>query len=241
MLRRFALPALLIAALSGPALSQELTDERIKELALEAILENPQIVMDAVAILREREAEAQAATAAETLQTQRAALERDDNAPVLGNPDGDVTVVEFFDYNCPYCRRAKPVIEGLVAADDNVRIVFREFPILGDESVYAARAALAAREQDLYEEFHWGLMALSGRVTEATVASVAEEVGLDIDQLLADMESEAVSEHIETSLSLGQALGITGTPSFVVGDTILPGLVDQARLEEEIEKTRSDS
>ncbi|MDJ0859106.1 MAG: DsbA family protein [Dinoroseobacter sp.] len=241
MLKRLALSALVVAAISGPALSQELTDERIKELALEAILENPQIVMDAVAILREREAEAQAATAAETLETQRALLEQDENAPVLGNPDGDVTVIEFFDYNCPYCRRAKPVIEGLVAADANVRIVFREFPILGDASVYAARAALAAREQGLYEEFHWGLMAFSGRVTEATIQSVAEEVGLNYDQLLADMESDAVSEHIETSLSLAESLGITGTPSFVVGDTILPGLVDQARLEELVKDTRSDS
>jgi protein-disulfide isomerase len=240
MMKRLALSALLVGAMTLPALSQELSEERIKELALEAILENPQIVMDAVAILREREAEAQAANAAETLQTQRAVLERDENAPVLGNPDGDVTVVEFFDYNCPYCRRAKPVIEGLVAADDNVRIVFREFPILGDQSVYAARAALASRNQDLYEEFHWALMALSGRVTETAVLSVAEEVGLDLDQLKADMESPAVAEHIETSLSLAQSLGITGTPSFVVGDTILPGLVDQARLEELVTQTRSD-
>lgn len=241
MLKRFALQALVIAAISGPAFAQELTDERIKELALEAILENPQIVMDAVAILREREAEAQAAKAAETLEKQRAELERDENAPVLGNPNGDVTVIEFFDYNCPYCRRAKPVIEALVAADDNVRIVFREFPILGDASVYAARAALAAREQGLYEEFHWGLMDLSGRVTEAAVERVAEQVGLDMEQLRTDMEADAVSEHIETSLSLAQSLGITGTPSFVVGDSILPGLVDQARLEELIELRRNES
>lgn len=146
------------ASLASPVAAQELSEERIKELALEAILENPQIVMDAVAILREREAEAQVASAAETLANQRDLLERDENAPVLGNPDGDVTVIEFFDYNCPYCRRAKPTIEGLIAADPNVRVVFREFPILGDDSVLAARAALAARAQGMYEEFHWALI-----------------------------------------------------------------------------------
>jgi protein-disulfide isomerase len=240
MFKRLALSLFLAGMTALPSVAQELTDERIKELALEAILENPQIVMDAVAILREREAEAQAANAAETLKTQRAVLERDENAPVLGNPDGDVTVIEFFDYNCPYCRRAKPVIEGLLAEDGNVRLVYREFPILGDASVFAARAALASREQGLYEEFHWGLMALSGRATEASVMAVATEVGLDIERLQADMESESVSEHIETSLELAQALGITGTPSFVVGETILPGLVDQERLQELVEQTRSE-
>ncbi|ABV95138.1 thiol:disulfide interchange protein DsbA [Dinoroseobacter shibae DFL 12 = DSM 16493] len=228
------------ASLASPVAAQELSEERIKELALEAILENPQIVMDAVAILREREAEAQVASAAETLANQRDLLERDENAPVLGNPDGDVTVIEFFDYNCPYCRRAKPTIEGLIAADPNVRVVFREFPILGDDSVLAARAALAARAQGMYEEFHWALMALSGRINEAQIMQTADDLGLDVAQLEADMQSDAVTMHIETSLSLAQSLGISGTPSFVVGETILPGLVDQARLEELVAQERSD-
>lgn len=229
----------LFACLAAPVAAQDLSDERIKELALEAILENPQIVMDAVAILREREAEAQAASAAETLETQRDLLERDKNAPVIGNVDGDVTVVEFFDYNCPYCRRAKPTVTGLIAGDPDVRVVYREFPILGDDSVLASRAALAAREQGKYEEFHWALMALSGRIGEAQIMQVADDLGLDVDQLRTDMDSDAVSEHIETSISLAQSLGISGTPSFVVGETILPGLVDQARLEELVAQERS--
>jgi len=239
-MKRWFLIGALASGLATPVLAQDLTEDRIKELALEAILENPQIVMDAVAILREREAEAQAASAAETLANQRDLLERDENAPVLGNPDGDVTVIEFFDYNCPYCRRAKPTIEGLIAADPGVRVVFREFPILGDDSVLAARAALAAREQDSYEEFHWALMALAGRINEAQIMQTADDLGLDVDRLQADMNSDAVTAHIETSLSLAQALGITGTPSFVVGETILPGLVDQARLEELVSQERSD-
>ena len=108
-------------------------------------------------------------------QTQRDILEKDPNAPVLGNPNGDVTIVEFFDYNCPYCRRVKPEIEALIAVDPNVRLVYREWPILSEGSVFAAQAALAARKQGLYEEFHWALMGLKGRADEASVMRAAEE------------------------------------------------------------------
>ena len=126
------------------AFAQELSEERVKELALEAILENPQIIMEAVQLLEQQEATAQAEATADVLKEQRQLLEQAPNAPVLGNPDGDVTVVEFFDYNCPYCRRAMSEVEGLIEADPNVRLVFRELPILGDGSVFAAKAALAS-------------------------------------------------------------------------------------------------
>jgi len=127
--------------------ADDLSEDRIKELVLEAIRENPEIVLEAVQIIEQREQERQAAAAATVLSENRDILENDPNAPVLGNPDGDVTVVEFFDYNCPYCRRVKPQIEALLEADPNVKLVYREWPILGDGSVFAARAALASREQ----------------------------------------------------------------------------------------------
>ena len=134
-------------ALPLQAAAEGLSEDRVRELVLETIRENPDIVMEAVAILDSRQAEAQAASQAEVLDEERETLERDPNAPVLGNPEGDVTVVEFFDYNCPYCRRAKPEIEALLAADPNVRLVYREWPILGRDSVFTARAALAARRR----------------------------------------------------------------------------------------------
>lgn len=217
-------------ALPLSAAAQDLSEDRVRELVLETIRENPEIVMEAVAILESRQAEAQAASQAEVLDAERETLERDPNAPVLGNPDGDVTVVEFFDYNCPYCRRAKPEIEGLLEADPNVRLVYREWPILGEGSVFAARAALAAREQNLYEEFHWAMMGMNRRAEESSVLRIAEDIGLDIAQLRRDMEAREVDAHIQTSMRLAQALGITGTPSFVVDDALVPGVVDADQL-----------
>jgi len=207
-------------AQSVPA--QSMTDDQVKQLALEAILENPEIIMQAVAILQQREKE-QAASGANTVRLE---VESDPNAPNLGNPEGDVTVVEFFDYNCPYCRSAGQTVQALLAADENVRVIYREWPILGDDSVMAARAALAAREQGKYEAFHWALMNGEGRVTEALIFKVARDLGMDVAQLEADMVSPAVEAHIALSNALAQQLGFTGTPAFIVGDKTAPGMLN---------------
>lgn len=218
--------------------AEELSEARIKELVYEAILENPEIIMDAVAIIRQREEEAQLAAAQFALDEQRALLENDPNAPVLGNPEGDVTVVEFFDYNCPYCKRAMPEIQTLLEADSGVRLVYREWPILGEASVFAARAALASREQGKYEEFHWALMGKQGRVTEALVLRIAEEIGLNVERLQQDMEAPEVEEHIASSMRLAQTLGFNGTPSFVIGDALVPGFVESTQLEAIVDEAR---
>ena len=207
-------------AQSVPA--QSMTDDQVKQLALEAILENPEIIMQAVAILQQREKE-QAASGANTVRLE---VESDPNAPNLGNPEGDVTVVEFFDYNCPYCRSAGQTVQALLVADENVRVIYREWPILGDDSVMAARAALAAREQGKYEAFHWALMNGEGRVTEALIFKVARDLGMDVAQLEADMVSPAVEAHIALSNALAQQLGFTGTPAFIVGDKTAPGMLN---------------
>ena len=227
-------------ALPFSAFADGLEEKRVKELVLEAIRENPEIVMEAVAILEARQASAQEAARENALVLERDRLERDPNAPVLGNPEGDVTVVEFFDYNCPYCRRAMEPVQGLLDADPNVRLVYREWPILGDGSVFAARAALASREQGKYEEFHWALMSMNGRAEEASVLRVAKEVGLDIDQLQQDMKDPAIDDHINTSMELSNALGFSGTPSFVVGNQLVPGLVEETKLLELVEVTRAN-
>ena len=206
-------------AQTAPA--QSMTEDQIKQLALEAILENPDIIMQAVAILQQREQE-RAASGANTVRLQ---LESDPNAPNLGDPEGDVTVVEFFDYNCPYCRSAGQTLQALLAADTNVRVIYREWPILGEDSVIAARAALAAREQGKYEAFHWALMNGEGRVTEAIIFKVARNLGMDVAKLEADMVSPAVEAHIALSNALAQQLGFTGTPAFIVGDKTAPGML----------------
>lgn len=217
-----------------------LDEARVKELVLEAIRENPEIVLEAVSIIEKRQADAEAIARADVLKNQRDLLEQDPNAPVIGNPDGDVTVVEFFDYNCPYCRRAMPEVIGMMDDDQNLRIVYREWPILGEGSVFAARAALAARNQGKYEAFHWALMGMKQRAEEATVLRIADDVGLDIDQLREDMQAPEVDAHISQSIALAQALGFNGTPSFVIGDELVPGFVEKAALAELVEKVRNE-
>jgi protein-disulfide isomerase len=227
--------SLLLPAAAG---AQELDEARIKELVYQAIRENPEIILEAVAILQKREEEARNASAASVLESQRDLIERDPNAPVLGNPDGDVTVVEFFDYNCPYCKRVAPIVKQLIEDDPNIRLVYREWPILGEGSVFAARAALAARKQGKYEEFHWAMMNLRGRAEEATVMRVAAQIGLDIDQLRKDMNAPEVQEHIQVSMALTRALGFNGTPSFVIGDALVPGFVEREQLEAYVAEAR---
>ncbi|GAA6198664.1 DsbA family protein [Pseudophaeobacter arcticus] len=226
-------------ALPITALADGLDEGRIRELVLETIRANPEIVMEAVAILERKQAEAENNALADILSAIRDRLEDDANAPVLGNPEGDVTVVEFFDYNCPYCRRAMEPVQGLLEADPNVRLVYREWPILGEGSVFAARAALAARKQGKYDEFHWALMAMNGRADEASVLRVASEIGLDVEQLRSDMEGSEIDEHIRNSAELAQALGFNGTPSFVIGNELAPGLVQQPQLMEMVESVRA--
>ena len=151
---RVILMAAIFFGLTQMASAQDISDNKIKELALEAILENPEIIMQAVNILRQRDA----IIAESGANTVRLELENDPGSPNLGNPEGDVTVVEFFDYNCPYCRQAGKTVQEIIAADPNVRIIFQEWPVLGEGSIFAARAALASRAQGMYEEFHWALM-----------------------------------------------------------------------------------
>ncbi len=215
--------ALLLLAGAPAAMAKEMTEAEVKRLALEAILENPEIIMQAVTILQQREEEARARAARDVLTSRR--LTHDPNAPVLGNPEGDVTVVEFFDYNCPYCRRAAPDVKALVGQDGNIRLVYREWPILGEGSDFAARAALAARRQGRYEDFHWAMMEMRGRANEASVMKIAEDLGMDLERLRADMKAPEVEEHIATSMQLAQQLGFRGTPSFVIGRELVPGIV----------------
>ena len=237
MKRFLATTALLMLPIAATA--DGMDEDRIKELMLEAIRENPGIVFEAAQLFEQQQQALQAQAAAQVLDTEKATLENDPNAPVLGNPDGDVTVVEFFDYNCPYCRQVKPEMEALLAADPNVRVVYREWPILGDGSVFAARAALASRNQGKYEEFHWAMMQLKERAEEASILRTAEDIGLDVAQLRRDMNGPEIEEHIQTSMRLAQSLGFSGTPSFVIGDSLAPGLIQADQMIELVDQARA--
>ena len=233
---RVILVAVAFLSFAQIAPAQQITDEQVKQLALEAILENPQIIMQAVAILEQRKRE-RAASASNTVRLQ---LEQDPNSPNLGNPDGDVTVIEFFDYNCPYCRKAGQTVQELLASDANVRVIYREWPILGEDSVFASRAALAARAQGKYEEFHWALMNGEGRASEASILKLARHLDLDVEKLQADMTSPAVEAHIAQSSALARTLGFTGTPAFIVGDRTAPGMLSTDEITAMVAEARAE-
>ena len=225
--------ATVIAAFSFTTVAaQELNEADIKRLALEAILEKPEILIEALSILQERENIALAEAQTDALSELRDDFEK--NAPIFGNLDGSVTLVEFFDYNCGYCRRAAPEVKAVLEASKDVRIIYREFPILGPGSEVAARASLAARNQGKYQQFHEAMMALNGQAFEASVMEVAGDVGLDLEVLKTDMQSDLVNDHIAASLRLAEALRITGTPTFVLGDEIIPGVIERGTLLEKI-------
>ena len=229
----------LALVLPGSSMADGISEARVKELVAETLRENPELVLEALQTLDARQAEAQAAAAAAVLTNERASLERDPNAPLLGNPDGDVTVVEFFDYNCPYCKRVMPEVDALMAEDGNIRLVLREWPILSEGSAIAARAALASRVQGKYVEMHNALMSARGKLEAETVFRIAAEIGLDIEKLKADMQAPEVEEHIATSMRLAETLGFNGTPSFVIGDQLIPGFVDKSQLAEVVAAARS--
>ena len=212
--------------------AQELNEADIKRLALEAILEKPEILIEALSILQERENAALVEAQSTALTELRDDFEQ--NAPIFGNLDGSVTLVEFFDYNCGYCRRAAPEVKAVLEANKDVRIIYREFPILGPGSEVAARASLAARNQGKYQQFHEAMMALNGQAVEASVMKIAGDVGLDLEVLKTDMQSDLVNDHIAASLRLAEALRITGTPTFVLGDEIIPGVIERGTLLEKI-------
>lgn len=237
---KMILPVVMFAAAvsASPVFSQDITKDEIKQLALEAILENPEIVMQAVEILREQERADKVAQAAAVVQEQSDLIFNDPNAVVLGNPDGDVTIVEFFDYNCGYCKRAVEGMHTLLETDPNLRVVMREFPILSDGSIVAAKAALAAREQGKYQEFHFALMAIP-QLNETSVMNAASEMGLDLAKLEADMQSPLIQEHLDTTRKLTEALGFTGTPSFIIGDEIVPGFIPLEAMQEVVAEQRA--
>lgn len=225
-------------ALALPAQAQEMDESALRALILETIRSNPEVVMEAIEALQARDEQERAEAASAALQAQKGALQNDPNAVVLGNPDGDITIVEFFDYNCGYCRRVFPAVKELIAADDNIRVVMREWPILGEESVFAARASLASRNQGKYEEFHNALMAQQGRASQATVLSIADGLGMDIDQLRADMDGPEIDAHFSASQQLTQALGLNGTPAFVFEDRLVPGAIELEQMQELVSQLR---
>ena len=202
------------------------------------LLKNPAVIREAMQVLQAREEAEKQAAASLAMKQYRSELLQNANSPVGGNPKGDITIVEFFDYNCGYCKRVVPTVAAVLRNDPNVRVVYKEFAILGPQSVVAARAALAAKRQGKYHEFHVALMSAE-RADENSVAATARALGLDYAQLVKDMGDPAIEEQLERNYRLATAIGINGTPAFVIGDRLVPGAVDEAAMMEIIATERA--
>ena len=221
-------PAIAAAQQSTPLNQTE--EEAIRALILQTIRENPEVLVETLlAFQEEAQAEAQAEQIA-AIERVSGDLQSDANTGVMGNPNGEIVLIEFFDYNCPYCRAAAPILFELIEDNPELRIIMREWPILGPDSELAARASLAALKQDGFASFHEALMA-QPRANAVMIRRAAEQVGLDYAQLQADMQAEDVTAHIEASRRAAAELGISGTPTFLIGNTLVPGLLEKADLQ----------
>lgn len=218
------------------------------------ILKNPEVLVQALQSFQQKQMDEAQKTMQKTQETASkyaSDLFHSANDPVAGNPNGKVTVVEFFDYQCPHCIEMTPIIDSLIKTNPEARIVFKEFPIRGPASEMAAKAALAAKMQGKYFEFHKALMSANKVLTQDDILKIAGSVGLDVNKLKTDMNSDAVSQEIKADYKLAQSLQLMGTPAFFIAKTdvsnaspasavvFIPGQVDQAQLESVVSKVSS--
>ena len=209
--------AALAAAESG------LSEEQFGSMVRAYLLKHPEVLREVIDALDKKEKSDEAKASVEVISTRAKEIFRSSDDHVAGNPTGKISVVEFFDYNCGYCRHSLPDVLKLIDSDKDVRLVVKEFPILGPGSVIAAKAAIAARHQNKYWNFHLALMRTPGTVDDAKVFDIAKSVGLDVAKLKIDMNKPEVAKILAQNHAMAQALGIQGTPAFIIDQTLIPG------------------
>ncbi len=248
MVNRIASLALAIAlplgAAAAPAKADTGFDEsqkrEIRNIVRDYLIRNPEVIVEAIREMRRRDEAAKEAATVKAIAENRDALLRNAADPVGGNRKGDATVVEFFDYNCGWCKRAYPHLLAAAKADGKVRIVFKEYPILAPSSRLAARAALAAARQGKYREMHDRLMRHRGALDETKIMAAAAQAGLDMPKLKADMKAREIEAAIDANLALAERLGIRGTPAFVIGGKMIPGMMRARQYPAELARTRKE-
>lgn len=212
----------------------------IEAVARQLLIEKePEIIMKAIEVLKQREQTQQLAIGKEAVNKNKERIYNEPTSPVLGNPKGDVTIVEFYDYACGYCKMAQPTIKALLEQDKNIRFIAKEFPILGEGSILASRAAIASIKQNKFEKFHDVLMSFRGAMNEAAIMDAAQRSGLDTAKLKRDMNDKSIDETIATNRKLGNDLGVRGTPMFIIGDVVNPGALDEAALKQAVINARN--
>ena len=205
------------------------------------LLENPEVLMEAIAVLEQRQAEAARANEAAALEFLSESIFDDGHSWVGGNPEGDVTLVEFTDYRCGYCRQAHPEVEELVASDGNIRLILKEFPILGEQSILSSQFAIAVKElygDDTYKDIHDALITMRADAVPETLERLAEAFGLDPAAISDEMLSERTAAIINANHRLASQLQITGTPTFIMGDQLLRGYLPLDEMRSQVQALR---
>jgi len=213
-------------------------EQRVQQLIHDYILANPTIVFEALKKQQQAIEDARILSRTEMILASQQELLADAASPIGGNPQGDVTIVEFFDYRCPYCKAVEPSLEALLKEDGKLRIVYKEFPVLGAASVYAAEIALAAQKQGKYSAFHDAMMNTKGNIDQATVLQVARMTGVDLDRAKSDIKSPEIAAVIKRNYELASTLDINGTPGIVIGTDIADGAADLDKLKRMIAAAR---
>ncbi|WP_421783781.1 DsbA family protein [Kiloniella litopenaei] len=203
-------------------LKTEAQTKAFEQAVKEYLLENPEVIIDSLTRYQELQAQREEEQKQLAITNNVEDLHNSPTSPVIGNPDGDVVLVEFFDYRCPYCHKAAAVVKQLVEDDPNLKVVMKEFPILSPESMIAARAALAAMRQGKYNAYHFALMDNASDLSQDRLFALAEDLDLDLDQFKEDMKAEEVGQEILSTRALAQRVGANGTPAFIVGTTSVP-------------------
>ncbi|MEP3246055.1 MAG: DsbA family protein [Sneathiella sp.] len=203
------------------------------------LLENPAVIREAIEVLTAQEEATAAEKKKNALATRMDELENDGYSFVAGNPKGDITIVEFFDYRCGYCKRSFPDLMKTVEEDGNIRLVMKEFPILGEQSVLAARAVMASEKQGKYNEFHATMMQSRGSLSLDKIMNYASDVGLDVSKLAQDMKSDEITDNIRRTYDLARALDINGTPAFVIGGQLAPGAIPAEMMKRMVAEART--
>ena len=243
LIPRMAIPiaAAMLLALPATAPAQSFSpDQRheIETIVKDYLIAHPEVMQDILAAVDKHQKDAEAQKTAATIKANKATLFNSPHQVVLGNPHGNVTAVEFFDYNCAFCKHALPDMLKLLQTDANLRFVLKEFPVLGPGSVEAAHVAVAARMQDptgaKYIEFHQKLLGGRGAADLARALAVAKEVGFDVERIQKDMNSPEVKTTIDEDMKLADELGIDGTPSYVIGDQLVVGAVGFDELKQKL-------
>lgn len=244
-LRLFAATAILFATALLPASAQSVSPAQrteIEAIIKDYLVKNPEVLQDAFAELEKRQAVAEANKHQAAVKDHSAALFNSKRHVVVGNPQGDVTMVEFFDYNCGYCKRALIDMLELMKSDSKLRVVLKEFPVLGEASVEAARVSVAVRMQDAtgkkYLDFHQKLLANRGSIGRTQALAAAKDAGLDMARIEKDIAGDEPKATLEESFKLADALGLSGTPSYVIGSQVVVGAVGVQNLREKINTAR---